>query len=284
MGSGAGHGGARGRAARRGAADAARGALAALRAENAALREALARGAVASAAGAPTGAGPEAGEFTYHVQPIFRLADMAPAGVEALIRWPRAGRALTPADFAVPPAPQPRAAGEVAAAFAGAPMGFYCAFNVSASLMGRAGGASAALGGLSPARTVIEITEDEPIGTPGEALAAIGALRRDGVRVALDDFGIGWSNFERLASYPVDIVKLDRRFIARVDADARERAIVAALVQMAAAMGFRVVAEGVETPAQLKALRAIGAHEAQGYLLGRPAPARDWAAKLRLRA
>jgi EAL domain-containing protein (putative c-di-GMP-specific phosphodiesterase class I) len=96
------------------------------------------------------------------------------------------------------------------------------------------------------------------------------ALRLMGVHVALDDFGTGRSSLAHLTRLPIDVLKLDHSFVMRVDRDRQARALCESVVGIAAALGLDVVAEGVETPAQLGALRAAGCGFAQGFLLARP--------------
>ena len=95
------------------------------------------------------------------------------------------------------------------------------------------------------------------------------------MRIALDDFGTGYSSLGYLNRYPMDAIKIDRSFVAGMLAQPRTRAIVDAVIRLGQAMGLDVVAEGVETEAQLLALRAAGCRHVQGYLLGRPVPGED---------
>ena len=91
-------------------------------------------------------------------------------------------------------------------------------------------------------------------------------LRSKGVRIALDDFGIGMSNLERLLEYPIDILKIDRSFVQSPTRESRE-GIMRGLVEMSKTMGFEIVAEGIETQGQLDLVRAAGITHAQGYFL-----------------
>ncbi|MEA2393156.1 MAG: diguanylate cyclase, partial [Solirubrobacteraceae bacterium] len=98
-------------------------------------------------------------------------------------------------------------------------------------------------------------------------------LRTLGVRLALDDFGTGWSSLTHLQRLPVDEIKIDRSFVAAMAAEARAAAIVSSTVDLAHAVGLRVVAEGIEDEATWSRLRAVGCDAAQGYYLSRPLPA-----------
>ena len=119
----------------------------------------------------------------------------------------------------------------------------------------------------------LEVTESA-VRTDAEAtLAGLQRLRRLGVRVAIDDFGTGYSSLNALKALPVDLLKIDRSFVSGLPDDGSDRQIVAAVVAMAHALGLSVVAEGVETPEQLRTLAELDCATAQGFLLGRPQPA-----------
>jgi EAL domain-containing protein (putative c-di-GMP-specific phosphodiesterase class I) len=98
-------------------------------------------------------------------------------------------------------------------------------------------------------------------------------LRAAGVRIALDDFGTGWSSLAYLRRFPVDVLKLDRSFVAGLGSGGSGEAVPAAVVQLAATLGLEVVAEGVETQVQAECLRQLGSMTVQGYLYGAAAPA-----------
>ena len=121
-------------------------------------------------------------------------------------------------------------------------------------------------------RLVIELTETDLESTRGSLVQGIEHLRSIGVRVSVDDFGTGFSTLSRLADLPVDELKIDRSFIARMLSDARSGAIVQTVLGLAQSLGLDVVAEGVETAEQARALTDLGCSHAQGYLWGRPAP------------
>lgn len=123
---------------------------------------------------------------------------------------------------------------------------------------------------LDPDRLWLELTETAALSDLREGVAALHELRRWGVRVALDDFGTGYSSLGRLRDLPLDAVKIDRSFVERIGDPAGER-MVRMVVDIARDIGLLTVAEGVETHAQLQALRDLGCEQAQGFLLGRPA-------------
>ncbi|MCV0403821.1 MAG: EAL domain-containing protein [Chloroflexi bacterium] len=126
--------------------------------------------------------------------------------------------------------------------------------------------------GLDPSALVIEITESALIDDNLAAVRELRQLRKLGVRLALDDFGTGYSSLGRLRHLPFHIVKIDRSFVSRVTGEP-EGAVVQSILEMAANMGLDVVAEGIETQAQLVALRARGCVRGQGYHFSRPVPA-----------
>lgn len=114
----------------------------------------------------------------------------------------------------------------------------------------------------------IEITERVLMEATGVALSTLHRLRAAGIRVGLDDFGSGYSSIAYLLRFPLDFVKIDQRFIHYLEGKRTDRAIVAAIITLAHALGLSVVAEGVETEAQLEALSALHCDRAQGFLFG----------------
>jgi diguanylate cyclase len=125
-----------------------------------------------------------------------------------------------------------------------------------------------------PARNVVvEITETGLMSSSGSADRTLERLHGLGAVVSVDDFGTGHSSLARLRRTRADVLKVDRSLVADVDGDAASRSVVGAVVAMAHALGLRVVAEGVERPAQAAVLREVGCDQAQGWLFGRPAEA-----------
>jgi diguanylate cyclase (GGDEF)-like protein len=125
----------------------------------------------------------------------------------------------------------------------------------------------------TPARRVtLEVTESILMTDPVRAMEVLGKLRELGVSVALDDFGTGWSSLTHLQRMPVDEIKIDRSFVAAMATEASSAAIVSSTVDLAHALGLRVVAEGIEDEATWTRLRAVGCDAAQGYHLSRPLP------------
>ena len=124
--------------------------------------------------------------------------------------------------------------------------------------------------GLSPSRLELEITESTIIGDKTRALHLLRQIKALGVTIAIDDFGTGYASLDTLNSFPFDKIKIDRSFLMEADKSAQARAIVRAILALGKSLEIPVLAEGVETEAQLGLLREEGCEEAQGYLLGRP--------------
>ncbi len=119
----------------------------------------------------------------------------------------------------------------------------------------------------------VEITEGEWLGPDSPAVAQISAMAQAGVRIAIDDFGSGYSNFNYLSDLPIATLKLDKSLVDGIGTDRRARAKVSAIHHLAHELGYLTVAEGVEHQDQLDALAVIGLDQVQGYLLATPAPA-----------
>jgi EAL domain-containing protein (putative c-di-GMP-specific phosphodiesterase class I) len=129
--------------------------------------------------------------------------------------------------------------------------------------------------GVDPNQLCLELTETLVMADPDSALGALRDLRAMGITIALDDFGVGYSSILYLQRFPVDILKIDRAFVAGLPDDADGRAIVRLVVSLADALGLRVTVEGIETEAQRAALIELGCPAGQGFLFARPAPISD---------
>lgn len=126
---------------------------------------------------------------------------------------------------------------------------------------------------LKPADIELEVTESTAMQNPEVTLSILDQLAAMGIKLAIDDFGTGYSSLASLDQLPIDTVKIDRAFVAKMVDSSYQMALVQSTVQVADALQLAVVAEGVETEAQASALAALGCHRAQGFLYGRPMPA-----------
>ena len=126
--------------------------------------------------------------------------------------------------------------------------------------------------GLSPTRLELEITEGVLVEDFARGISILRRLKTLGVRIAMDDFGTGYSSLSYLQSFPFDKIKIDQSFISNVKSNPHSAAIVRAVIGLAHGLNLPVLAEGVETKAQLEFLAAESCDEVQGYLMGRPHP------------
>jgi EAL domain-containing protein (putative c-di-GMP-specific phosphodiesterase class I) len=223
-------------------------------------------------------------DFVLHVQPVVELTSGRIVAAEALIRWNHLERGLLlPAEF-VPfaedrgllPSIGAWVIGEAVAVAAGLRAiepSFRVWFNASVPELGdprwleRIASFGDSLHGLG-----VEITESVAMRDLPGTLRTLAALKQAGLSIALDDFGTGYSSLAQLKQLPVDVVKLDRAFIAGFPGDPRDREIVGAILSIGRRFGFETVAEGIETAEQARALRDAGCRYGQGYHLGRPMP------------
>jgi diguanylate cyclase (GGDEF)-like protein len=125
--------------------------------------------------------------------------------------------------------------------------------------------------GLSPSRLELEITEGVLIKDQLTALSILRRIKALGVKIAMDDFGVGYSSLSSLQSFPFDKIKIDRSFVSGADINGKSAAIVRAIIALGSSFKIPVIAEGVETESERLFLMAEGCHELQGYLVGRPA-------------
>ncbi len=129
--------------------------------------------------------------------------------------------------------------------------------------------------GLDPRLLILEITESQLMRAPDTAHSTLQAIRALGVRVAIDDFGTGYSSLSQLQFFPVDELKIDQSFVARMDAGDRDASFVRTMLTLAQSLGVSVVAEGIERVEQLAMLIALGCNAGQGYLFSRPLAIND---------
>ena len=135
--------------------------------------------------------------------------------------------------------------------------------------------------GMDPSMLELEITESMMMYNTEKTIEVLAAFRKQGIRIAIDDFGIGYSSLSHLKQFPIDIIKIDRSFIQDIPGDHADEAITEAIIVMGRSLKIKVVAEGVETAQQLHFLRSHGCDEIQGYFFSRPIPADAFAKLLR---
>lgn len=227
-----------------------------------------------------------AGELSVAYQPQVTLSGGRIAGFEALARWrTRDGRDISPALF-IPLAEQSGLIVELGRQILDRALAdlallrrrdsdLTMAVNMSmvefqdADTLDHVRAALRA-SGLPGSALEIELTESLAAEDAVSLARRMKSFRDEGIQIAIDDFGTGFSSLSRLASLPLDRLKIDRSFLAGVEHPGSQRTIVAVMLELARAFGLAVVAEGVETPGQLHALAALGCSLAQGYHLARP--------------
>jgi diguanylate cyclase (GGDEF)-like protein/PAS domain S-box-containing protein len=229
------------------------------------------------------------GQLTVAYQPVYDLHDGRLAGFEALVRWrhpadgsispgnflpiaEEAGLMLRLTDFVLNCACQQLREWQQAS-----PDGAELTMNVNVSGHDVSHPAFAARvsraiveAGLQARHLTLELTENILMARLEGALPALAELRQLGVGLAVDDFGTGYSSLAHLATLPIDVLKIDRSFVHRLEVDSNEAAVVRSIVLLGSSLGKSIVAEGIETESQLTQLRALGCRYGQGYLLGRP--------------
>jgi EAL domain-containing protein (putative c-di-GMP-specific phosphodiesterase class I) len=129
--------------------------------------------------------------------------------------------------------------------------------------------------GLDPQTLELELTESALVSEEGNILGILETLKKIGIQLVIDDFGIGYSSLNRLMNFPIDCLKVDQSFVRNIEQDSAKAAIVAAVIAMAEGMNMRVIAEGVETEAQLAFLRNKHCHVVQGHLISKPLSSRQ---------
>ena len=231
----------------------------------------------------------EGGELFLLYQPLFSLNDQSLIGVEALVRWrhPEGGVVL-PDDF-IPFAEQHGLIARIDSFVLneacrqlaewttrdGWPSTFTMAVNVSGVELSDpefAGCVAKVIRhhNINPALLCLELTETAFVGEWGDVQETLSALSKLGVRLALDDFGTGYSSLAHLQRLKVDVLKIDRSFVAQIGRSPRDREIVAAVMAMSHALGTTVVGEGIETSQQLDTLAGLDCDQGQGFLFARP--------------
>ncbi len=231
-------------------------------------------------------------------QPKFSIDDSGPAptliGAEALLRWKSPARGFVRPDVFIPIAEATglilpvgefvlrAACAQIKAWLSESGWSPRIAVNLSAHQFAEPGLASLIMqvlddAGVPADRLELEVTESAAMRDVAKTAATLPTLRALGVTVSIDDFGTGYSSLNYLRRFDIDTIKIDKSFVDDIGADANAEAICDAIIVMGRSLGKRVIAEGVEYERQLEFLRSRGCHEIQGYLLGRPAPASEFA-------
>jgi len=225
------------------------------------------------------------GEFELYFQPLLDLETSDIVSFEALLRWKHPTKGfVSPGEF-IPVAEDCGLIGplgewvlKTACAKAAAwPKPWSVAVNISPlqfrhkSLTALVKSALKA-SGLPPKRLELEITETVILSNEKHNITVLNDIRNLGVHIAMDDFGTGYSSLSYLRAFPFDKIKIDQSFVRDLPHDNNAVSIIRAITGLAQSLGVRITAEGVETEGQLLALRHLDCHQAQGYLIGRPAP------------
>ena len=236
-------------------------------------------------------------EFEVYYQPVLSLPTLRTAGFEALLRWNRPGHGVVRPDEFIPLAEETgliipigewvldRAVqqfgvwqSEFGLADAGMAVNISTAQILTTSLT-RNVEAVLRASRVSASSLTLEITETAVMGDIERSIQNLRKLKAIGLHLAIDDFGTGYSSLAYLKRLPIDVLKIDRSFIADLGSDTDDRPLVNAITTLGKTLGLRIVGEGVETAAQLDVLNQLGCPFAQGYLWSRPLPAvhmTDW--------
>jgi len=235
----------------------------------------------------------ERNEFELHYQPFVDLHTSTLVGLEALIRWCHPTRGLLPPGEFIDLAEdtglivplgywviaeacrQAAQWKEVRTAAGEEPWRLMMSINVSPRQLVERNFASRLIeivdgSGIDRDSILLEVTETTVMRDPDHAIALLESLRAQGMHICIDDFGTGYSSLSYLKRLPVETIKIDRSFVDGLGRDEEDTAIVHAVIGMADSLRLLCVAEGVETPEQVEALRALGCHVAQGFLFGHP--------------
>jgi diguanylate cyclase (GGDEF)-like protein/PAS domain S-box-containing protein len=233
--------------------------------------------------------GLELGEFRTHYQPIVSLQTGRITGFEALTRWQRPERLLSPGEFIAVAdetgliLPMNRlllreACEQLRSWHSQFPAENPLTMSVNITSkefahrdLAKGIGQTLEQTGLDPKNLQLEITETIAMGDPERAVSVLSELKALGVRLSVDDFGTGYSSLSRLQQFPVDSLKIDRAFISHMDSDPESHKIVQVIIMLARKFGLVTVAEGTETEEQINQLKELNCGYAQGYYFSKPA-------------
>jgi predicted signal transduction protein with EAL and GGDEF domain len=240
-------------------------------------------------------------ELRVHYQPIVSASSGEVIGFEALVRWQHPERGMvSPAEF-IPVAEEcgligsigrwvlQEACREAQAWHTRFPQRdrLFVSVNLSAKQFLQPSLAGEILqtlqeSGLAPHQLHLEITESALLDNPETSKQVLVELRAHGIHLYIDDFGTGYSALSYLHNFPFDALKIDRSFVSKLGEGSKHTGMVSAIIAIAQSFGMDVIAEGVETSAQLELLQQLGCHNIQGYYFSRPLPAEaatEWLAK-----
>ncbi len=240
----------------------------------------------------------ERGEFVLHYQPVFDLHNGYLVAAEALLRWQRANQTFVPPNEFIPIAEETgliapigewvmaTACGQAYAWQKAQLPKLRVAVNLSArqlDMIDLAEMVEAVLGNchLGPQYLELELTESLIMQNPEKAISTFHRIKEMGIGLSIDDFGTGYSSLSHLKRFPLDRVKIDRSFVRDLQNDPDDKVIALTIISMAHNLRLKVVAEGVETEAQLHFLHEHGCDEVQGFYCGKPMPAEDLTRLLR---
>jgi len=233
-----------------------------------------------------------AGEFRLHYQPQYETASGKLIGAEALIRWEHQGRLIPPGDF-IPVAEETSLINDLGWWVLKQACEQYVYWqdnglelpSISVNVSARQYHCHDFVAqvewllkntNMPVEKLILEITESVVLENLQDTIDKMQQLRQLGVSLSIDDFGTGYSSLAYLKTLPVNEVKLDRSFINRLAEEYKDQALVACVVNLATVLGFRVLAEGVETEEQLAVLRTLNCDFFQGYLRSRPLPQHEF--------
>jgi diguanylate cyclase (GGDEF)-like protein/PAS domain S-box-containing protein len=231
-------------------------------------------------------------QFVLYYQPKARIDNGEITGAEALIRWLHPARGLIPpgdfigfaeeSGFIVPLGTWVvQEACRQIRAWLDVGLRIPVAVNLSARQL-KSDGVLEVIrnaieqAGIEATLLEVELTESALIEDEDKALRMLQSICALGLRVYLDDFGTGHSSLSRLAKFPIDVLKIDRSFVSRLDSDVKSLALTKSIVLIGKTLGMKIMAEGVETPAQLAQLTEMGCDFIQGYLISKPVPAPEF--------
>jgi diguanylate cyclase (GGDEF)-like protein/PAS domain S-box-containing protein len=234
----------------------------------------------------------ERSELLLFYQPIFDMFDGRLKGFEALIRWSHPSRGLIAPELFIPLAEESglivpigrwvleQAISQVTAWDLRHQSARSLSISVNVSTVqltapGLFSDVQSALeqSGIAPSRVVLEITEGSLAKDTERIIEVLDELRKLGVRIAIDDFGTGYASLSQLRRLPVDILKVDRSFVAALNEGGKSRELLKAILGVGQALSLAVVAEGIEAQSQMTTLQEMGCEMAQGFLVGKPSPA-----------